>query len=544
MKTMMMNWTKTNRTVHDGEGKFRQINTPIWRSVEGSGKICWAAKNTYDEDNDELLVSPILHKLVPESKELLQCLHHAYTYESPRCFLVIGDKRSYLGSILMTIPGKLLDAYEEILNYLYEKVYKWAYVPSEEDDETLPLVPESVYKAFDSKKLKHVKMTKEAFLCHFGLWRSVTSAIFNERHSTILLPIPKTARIVPFNVAAWNSLKGGSDTITKLIEICREKIGVRTENNVACARLLLYYAVTFHRCYQILSSAEDLNVYGTLYHWRNAASHRSTMGDSLELFFETLLKFANNAGDAKNRGRKTSFETIPHPLFEPSPGLSVSTRSQTPQIQRMPFGRSSTGSTPGKGKSIDSLEIDFAKRCKECTGIYLAKRVPEPENIRGDISGDDESLNEEDSDDDMSAAAAAAIRKNKNVRVRTPCFICKAKTEYFCHGCGRSLCFKFKAPEQRNLEKVLLARKKERKSGESSKKQSKSKRRSSKPKTTQLRIKRRYPKVFCVEVPKTTNGVVELDPITRMPIIERMFGEYTCFHIAHHEAWKLYLRQS
>ena len=91
----------------------------------------------------------------------------------------------------------------------------------------------------------------------------------------------------------------------------------------------------------------------------------------------------------------------------------------------------------------------------------------------------------------------------------------------------------------------MVARNKEGKGEESSKKQSKSKRRPSKPKTTQLRIKKSYPKVFCVEVPKTTNGVVELDPITRMPIIERMFvGEYTCFHIAHHEAWKLYLWQS
>ena len=146
-----------------------------------------------------------------------------------------------------------------------------------------------------------------------SLW---TMEIGNNCH--LQLPIPKTARIIPFNfnVAEWNSLKGGSDTIANWIEICQdqEKTGVRRENNMACARLLLYYAVTFYRCYQILSSAEDLNKYGTLYHWHNIASHQSTMGDSHELFFETLLKFANNVGDAK-KGRKTSYETIPYPLL-------------------------------------------------------------------------------------------------------------------------------------------------------------------------------------------------------------------------------------
>jgi hypothetical protein len=32
-------------------------------------------------------------------------------------------------------------------------------------------------------------------------------------------------------------------TITKLIEWYQEKIGVRTENNIALARILLYYGV-------------------------------------------------------------------------------------------------------------------------------------------------------------------------------------------------------------------------------------------------------------------------------------------------------------
>jgi hypothetical protein len=213
---------------------------------------------------------------------------------------------------------------------LHRKVYEWAYV-QQDSEEFLPDVPDVVFDAFKSQKLKHLKITKEAFLCFFGVWRSITlSALLlmdgQSDNLPMKLPIPQTARIIPFNTSCWNVEKGGSDTITKLIELCQERIGIRSENNVALARLLLYHGVVYHRLNQILSSEKNLEQYGTLYHWRNASSHRSTMADSLEKFSNTLLRFANNntSGRATRSSRISndqSIESLPSPFGAFSPVL-------------------------------------------------------------------------------------------------------------------------------------------------------------------------------------------------------------------------------
>jgi len=58
-----------------------------------------------------------------------------------------------------------------------------------------------------------------------GLWYRVSVAPPNKLKS--VRPYPKTARIVPINVSKWNTLKGGIDAITKLIESYRERIESR-----------------------------------------------------------------------------------------------------------------------------------------------------------------------------------------------------------------------------------------------------------------------------------------------------------------------------
>ena len=55
-----------------------------------------------------------------------------------------------------------------------------------------------------------------------------------------------------------------------------------------------------------------------------------------------------------------------------------------------------------------------------------------------------------------------------------------------------------------------------------------------------MNLKSSYPKTFCVDVPKTKNGEVEWDKNGYL-ILVKEYGHYTCFHIAHHGAWKKYL---
>lgn len=57
-------------------------------------------------------------------------------------------------------------------------------------------------------------------------WSVVWSELAPPAGPKSVRPYPKTARI-PVNVSKWNTLKGGIDAMTKLIESCRERIGIR-----------------------------------------------------------------------------------------------------------------------------------------------------------------------------------------------------------------------------------------------------------------------------------------------------------------------------
>jgi hypothetical protein len=290
-----------------------------------------------------------------------------------------------------------------------------------------------------------------------------------------------------------------------------------------------------------MSMEKDLDEYPTMYHWRNAASHRSTFNESLELFYESLLDLAR---DTSRQKRFAKIMPNPSGVYAPSPGVNTrasATKKGTPQVQKMPPGRSSLGTTPGKGQSIDMLPREFLERGNRCTGVFIAKRACEPE-------GERDSSDEEDSDEDGN--------EDKKSRMRRSCFLCRKLTQYVCHGCGRAFCME--PPQEKFLKKVLAKRntltekekrREEKEKQMQAKKKGGGKKKGSKKKgkgkghtkqnnthKVQMKVKAKYPKLFCVEVPKfketDKNGNV---------IFIREYGEYTCYHIAHHEQWKKYL---
>ena len=64
---------------------------------------------------------------------------------------------------------------------------------------------------------------------------------------TVLLPLPPTETYNPLTHTTWDAIKGGGNTITKLIDNVQERVGIQTDNNIASARLLVYFGVAFHR---------------------------------------------------------------------------------------------------------------------------------------------------------------------------------------------------------------------------------------------------------------------------------------------------------
>jgi len=119
-----------------------------------------------------------------------------------------------------------------------------------------------------------------------------------------------------------NTLKGGGDAITKLIDSCRERIGIRGEGTVACARILMYYAVLFHRFNCMLSAGKKLRGYASITHWRNAASRRFTFADSIDLFIDLILTHAG-IGSGADDGRAIDLsglqDDVTSGVFAPSP---------------------------------------------------------------------------------------------------------------------------------------------------------------------------------------------------------------------------------
>ena len=93
-----------------------------------------------------------------------------------------------------------------------------------------------------SKRRESLKITEHAFQCYLGLWRALNV----NPPTDIYFPLPPLARIIPLTVAVWNSLKGGGDTLTKLVDICQERIGIRSEVLAASSRILLNAGLVFH----------------------------------------------------------------------------------------------------------------------------------------------------------------------------------------------------------------------------------------------------------------------------------------------------------
>ena len=147
----------------------------------------------------------------------------------------------------------------------------------------------------------------EQTLCGtFDLWREIF------RNPDRKLPLPSLSHIIPKTHAHWNSVKGGSDTTTKLMDdsVCLHPPYVNCET-IACARILLLLFVTIHRLSQVISAKEDLGFYDSLYHFRNSASKRSTFAHTLDSIrehfeeeLESIKKNTLNSSSSKESNEK------------------------------------------------------------------------------------------------------------------------------------------------------------------------------------------------------------------------------------------------
>ena len=88
--------------------------------------------------------------------------------------------------------------------------------------------------------------------------------------------------------AFWNTVKGGSNTATMLMEDCKlypPHINAKTVVSACCIMLVF---VLNHRLFQLVTAKQDVTKYSSLLAWRKAASGRSTFHKSM-LFCAKVL---------------------------------------------------------------------------------------------------------------------------------------------------------------------------------------------------------------------------------------------------------------
>eukprot|EP00978_Attheya_sp_CCMP212_P011482 scaffold28323_cov49-Attheya_sp.AAC.2 len=93
-------------------------------------------------------------------------------------------------------------------------------------------------------------MDFESFQGHFAMWKYISTRI--------QAPIPRVLRILPLFFSTWNSLKGGSDTITKLLWYANCPVPFKSPQASAISRMFLLGAVVTHRIFQITSGKKDI----------------------------------------------------------------------------------------------------------------------------------------------------------------------------------------------------------------------------------------------------------------------------------------------
>ena len=240
--------------------------------------------------------------------------------------------------------------------------------------------------------------------------------------------------------------KGGGDTITDLLDRFQERLGQRSENNVAVARLILYFVVAFHRGNQ-WCTADMKFPYPTLAHCRNANNKRFAMEDSIDLVIDMLLDVV------KAEESQTLLEAVactfgldstetPLPmeqftLLPQEPAAAVhdkerrhrsTSKQRTPQAPGLPAPSVVSGQTPRmRAQKPVQTHVD---RCRKCVGIYLAK--VDTIGTLGDVK-------------------KKKKKKKTDDRTRRNCEHCGTRTDYICLGCRRFCCFS--APSEKKTGK-------------------------------------------------------------------------------------------
>ena len=356
--------------------------------------------------------------------EAIQCLHHAYCYDSEYVLFVVGNRKGKVESgIWIHFSEQLREAYGRVLTDLYVAGLRWAYEPE---------YPMPTDCQVEAEIKANPKLKLDVHTWH--QWVQIFKSIMND----IGYPLPPTERIIPLIFSSWNAGKSGSDTISKLLAKCHYNIPSQHAQAEAVARMIQTITVVCLRSCQIAGAKPDLS-YPSLKHFRNAASQRLThshfLRDLLEIIEEELnVRYSGSSGAATT-------------VTTPSNSVARNTRRRRRANESHSVSRS-TGNTPKRRvlqiyqnlpQPVDlstafcsaTLAACYA-RMRRCTGCPVYRYCTDYD---GSPDFDEHT-------------------KIKGPGARGTCVICATTTNWWCRGCHHWFCVGNKKNSEMSVLKV------------------------------------------------------------------------------------------
>ena len=394
-------------------------NLKAW-GFEAKGRV--TAKTAADEESNlqdihfphQRIKADTVHRHVANVAERFQVLQHVYVYDLDTVVLAIGDSQSDLiRSSIIDFPKELRASFGKVLSDIKDLTLFWLYDENSINN-GIVMIPDEIKKL--AEKVPGI---------NGGETLQGTANLYIAL-SQLPMPFPSFYRLIPAIYAFWNTVKGGSDTTTMLMDASNVKIpknSVNTET-VAVNRLTMLLLVVVHRLFQVTTSKKDLTVYKSLHRYRQAANNRFCFDGSImtmhSIFRAELEKLTNEGG---------SINKSPSPRPRSRPALrEIRQKHNGVSQEHIHFGTTLSAPTPKKiSKKVARGEAD-----------------PEVEAMVKNCMGMPTKLGEKGS--------------------QRRCDVCKKPgTKWYCVGCKRWFCMERQISEKNSTDETLSFYRKEHK---------------------------------------------------------------------------------
>jgi hypothetical protein len=193
--------------------------------------------------------------------------------------------------------------------------------------------------------------------------------------------------------------------------------------------MLMNLLADTHKGIQIFSSKENLNEYGSLEHFRNAASHQITFRKAVFKASKRFLELANSKKDdsASTGAAATAYWPIVTPSLNRhgNSGSSIMESS----VPRVP------NTSELRRNTVDVSIV--AKETGQSPKLRVLKRLRNPENDADRKA----SKRFKDCPGKMVFRVTEDKGQKRGAGAQTRCILCNKETNWYCMGCRTWICF-------------------------------------------------------------------------------------------------------